>query len=275
VTLLDRLRALHPEASGRSLRQWLTHGRVSVNGRVARDGRAPVAAGDRVTLGSRGAGRSPARPALPAGISLVHEDDAILVVDKPAGLLTIATDRERERTAYRLVWDYLAARRPPRRPFVVHRLDRDTSGLIVFAKSPAAKRALQAQFAARSAERRYVAVVAGRVRSSSGTLETRLVQDERLRVRSGPEGREAITRYRVLGRRGDTTVLELELGTGRRRQIRVQLAELGHPILGDRDHGGRRDPSGRLALHACRLGFTHPATGQPVRFESAAPVGWV
>jgi 23S rRNA pseudouridine1911/1915/1917 synthase len=271
VTLLDRLRAAHPEASGRSLKQWLAQGRVAVNGHVIRDARHAVGPGDRVAL----AARSPARPAFPAGIALVHEDDVLLVIGKPAGLLTIATDRERDRTAYRLVSDYLAACRPPGRAFIVHRLDRDTSGLLVFAKTPAAKQALQAQFADRSAERRYVAVVEGRVARDAGTLESRLVEDQGRRVRSGRGGREAITHYRVLRRRADATVLALALGTGRRHQIRVQLAELGHPILGDRAHGSGRDPFGRLALHACRLGFAHPASGQPVSFESAAPAGWV
>jgi len=277
VSVLARLRALYPEASKRRLKQWIERGRVQVNGRVTRDGRLAVGSGDHVTLAPQGgpANRFQGRRAFPAALSLLHEDDDLLVIDKPAGLLTIATERERERTAYRLLWDYLAAQRPPGRPFIVHRLDRDTSGLLVFAKSPAAKRQLQIQFEARTAERGYVAVVEGRVRADAGTLESRLAQDRTLRVRASREGRPAVTHYRVLARRLDTTVLELRLGTGRRRQIRVHLAEIGHPILGDREHGSRRDPFGRLALHACRLRVVHPATGQAVSFESAAPAGWV
>jgi len=270
-TLLDVLRARYPEASGRSLKQWLERGRVLVNERPVRDGRARVAPADRVRLAAGGA----RAPALPALLRLIHEDDDLLVIDKPAGLLTIATEDERERTAYRLVWDHLAARRPPRRPFIVHRLDRDTSGLLVFATSPATKRHLQAQFAARTAERRYVAVVDGRVAADAGTLQSRLVQDQGLRVRPGRGGKAAITHYRVLARRRDATALELTLGTGRRQQIRVQLAEIGHPIAGDRAHGSRRDPFGRLALHACRLSVVHPATGAPAVFETPAPAGWV
>ena len=138
MTLLERLHALYPEASGRSLKQWLETGRVEVNGRPARDGRRALAPDDTVALATRRA------VPFPRGLSLVHEDDAILVVVKPSGLLTIATDRERERTAYRQLWDYLAAKR--QRPFIVHRLDRETSGLLVFAKSEETKRALQAQF---------------------------------------------------------------------------------------------------------------------------------
>jgi 23S rRNA pseudouridine1911/1915/1917 synthase len=269
-TLADRLRALCPQASGRSLKQWLAVGRVRVDGVVVRDGRAAVSAGATVELG-RGAGRR----ALPPDLRIVHEDDDVLVFDKPAGLLTIATERERERTAYRMLWDHLAGQTPPRRPFVVHRLDRETSGLVVLAKSVAAKRKLQAQFKARTVERLYIALVEGRVRADAGTLTARLVEDRSLRVRparpggGSGAGKEAITHYRVLDRRPDTTLLEVSLGTGRRRQIRVQLAALGHPIVGDTEHGGRR--AGRLRLHATRLGFVHPATNRHVRFDSPPP----
>ena len=275
MTLLDRLRALYPEASRRSHKQWIEGGRVTVNGRTALDARTAVGPEDHVALGgpdspSRGRGR-----AFPPSLRLIHEDADLLVIDKPPGLLTVATDREQERTAYRLLWDYLAARRPPARPFIVHRLDRDTSGLLAFATSPEAKRHLQAQFAARTAEREYVAVVEGRIRAAAGTLESRLVEDAALRVRAAPSGVLAITHYQVLARRRDATVLALTLGTGRRHQIRVQLADLGHPIAGDREHGSRLDPFGRLALHACRLGLVHPATSLRMSFTSAPPAGWV
>ncbi len=271
ATLSARLRALFPEASGRSLKQWLESGRIELNGRVCRDGRIMVNARDRVVLGTRG------RVPFPRGLGLVHEDAAMVVVDKQPGLLSMATERERERTAYRLLWDYLAAQRPRARPFIVHRLDRETSGLLVFAKSEATKGNLQAQFEARTVERVYVALVRGKVRREAGTLESRLVEDKSLRVHptSGPDGKTAITSYRVIEYGQDTTLLELSLGTGRRRQIRVQLAAIGHPIVGDREHGGPSGPFRRLCLHAKRLGFVHPTTGKPMRFDSAAPEAWV
>jgi 23S rRNA pseudouridine1911/1915/1917 synthase len=269
VTLAERLRELYPGTSRRSLKHWVERGRVTVNGQVARDGRAPVSAGDRVSLGGRGG-----TAAFPPDLGRVHEDEDLIVVDKPSGLLTIATESERRRTLYRQLWTYLEAQRPPRRPFIVHRLDRETSGLLVVAKSVAAKRHLQAQFEARAVERVYLAVVEGRVEPDEGTLESRLRQDRALRVRAGRSGRLAITHYRVLERRRDTTVLELRLGTGRRHQIRVQLAESDHPIVGDRASGARRR-AGRLHLHATRLRFVHPRTGAPLRFESKAPAGWV
>jgi 23S rRNA pseudouridine1911/1915/1917 synthase len=267
VTLAERLRALYPQASGRSLKQWLETGRVIVDGRACRDGRLEIGPDAVVVLGGR---RS---APFPRGLTLVHEDDAILVVVKPAGLLTIATERERERTAHRLLRDYLAAR--GERPFIVHRLDRETSGLLVFAKSEAAKRALQAQFEARSVERVYRALVEGRPPREQGTLESRLAEDRMLRVHSAERGRVAITHYRVLAARRDGSLLELSLGTGRRHQIRVQLAESGCPIVGDVTHGGPRGGAGRLCLHATRLGFDHPVTGARVVFESAPPPDWV
>jgi len=270
VGLFDRLRQLFPEASGRSVKQWIEHGRVTVNDRVVRDAGAAVGAADRVALGRRDA-----PPALPPALRLVHEDEDLLVIDKPAGLLSVASGRERERTAFRRLWDLLRARRPPGRPFIVHRLDRETSGLLVFATSVEAKRRLQAQFEAREVERIYVAVVEGRVRDDHGTLASRLVQGRGLRVRAAPGGRPAITRYRVRTRRRDTTLLQLDLGTGRRHQIRVQLADLGHPIVGDPLYGGRRRSQPRLCLHATRLGFVHPTSGRAMRFESAPPADWV
>src|SRR5260370_11530574 len=162
-TLADRLRALFPESSGRSLKQWLESGRVEVNGRVARDGRAVVRAHDRVELGGRG------RIPFPKGLGLVYQDEAIVVVDKPPRLLTMATERERERTAYRLMWDYLAAQRPRARPFIVHRLDRETSGLLVFAQAPEAHRQAKGEVMVRTR---------GRVGGAPRT--------DRVRVRIGP-----------------------------------------------------------------------------------------
>ncbi len=268
MRLSDRLQAQFPGASRRHIKQWLEASRVRVDGAVVRHGSLAVAEAARVEL------TAPPPPECPPPLRLVHEDAYILVVDKPPGLLSIATERERQRTAYRLLGDWVAARGPGSgRVLIVHRLDRETSGLIVFAKSVAAKQSLQEQFAARAVDRVYVALVEGSVRQNKGTLRGRVVEDRARRVRTTVDphtGREAITHYRVLERRGDVTLLELRLGTGRRGQIRAQLAALGHPILGDTEFGSRRNPLGRVALHATRLGFLHPAGGR-ASFESPAP----
>ena len=268
MQLEERLQALYPGTSRRGLKRWLASSRVRVNGAVVRRGDLVIGADDRVELTA-----APA-PACPHPLGLVHEDAEIIVVDKPSGLLSIATERERTRTAYRLLRDWVADRGPAgARLFVVHRLDRETSGLIAFAKSADAKLRLQAQFAARTVERVYVALVEGAMRTAHGTLTSRLTETRALRVRPTAdrrEGREAITRYRVLERRRGTTLVELRLVTGRRGQIRAQLAAVGHPIVGDREFGSRTDPLGRVALHATRLGFVHPRGGR-VSFESPLP----
>jgi 23S rRNA pseudouridine1911/1915/1917 synthase len=270
-----RLRELFPQASGRAVKQWIERGRVRVGGRVVRRGDVTVAPGERVDLGP------PAGPGFPPELRLVFEDEQMLVVDKPPGLLTIATERERERTAYRMLAEYVGGHGGPRdgahrgrpRLFIVHRLDRETSGLLVFAKSGEAKRRLQHQFEVRTVERRYVAVVEGRVTESRGRLRSRLREDRALRVRPTRDrsaGREAITEYQVLARGESTTLLELALVTGRRAQIRAQLAAAGHPIVGDHAYGARNDPLRRLCLHATRLAFTDP-DGRAVAFESRMP----
>jgi 23S rRNA pseudouridine1911/1915/1917 synthase len=268
-TLRGRLQTLFPGTSSRRLKHWLLRGRVRVNGSVVRRGDTPLRAGDRVELG-------PPPPApIPAPLRLVHEDADILVIDKPPGLLTIADAGERERTVYRLLRDWLEGRRAGR-IFIVHRLDRETSGLLVFARTAAAKHALQAQFRVRTPERVYVARVEGAVRAATGTLSSRLREDRSLRVRPAgrPDvGREAITRYRVLAREEGASMLELTLVTGRRGQIRAQLAALGHPIVGDRAYGSSSDPLRRVCLHATRLGFVHP-DGRRVVFDSPPPSGF-
>ena len=263
---------LLPGASGRTRKQTLTSGRVRVNGTVVRSAGTPLVTGDVVDIGAR-----QARSALPPGLALVYEDDDILVVDKPAGLLTIATERERLRTAYAHLTAHVRARTPAARVFVVHRLDRFASGLLVFATSAAAKRALQAQFAAHTVERLYLAVIDGRPAQPEGSITSRLLEETPGRVRETHDprrGRVAVTRWRV--RRAGTrhALLEIRLETGRRNQIRAHLAGRGHPIAGDTAYGSRTDPVGRMALHAHVLGFDHPRTGTRLRFVSPAPLAF-
>jgi len=272
VSLGDCLARLLATASGKTRKQLLSAGRIRVNGTVVQRADAPLDAGDLVEIAPRTSG-----PSLPRGLRLVYEDDDVIVVDKPAGLLTIATERERERTAYAYLMARAHARRPPARIFVVHRLDRGASGLLVFATSAEAKRQLQAQFAAHTVERTYLAVVDGRLASSEGTITSRLVDAAAGPVqatRRSDRGRAAVTRWRRLRAGTHHTLLEVRLETGRRNQIRVHLAGKGHPVAGDTTYGSRTDPLGRLALHAHVLGFDHPCTGRRLRFVSPAPRGF-
>jgi 23S rRNA pseudouridine1911/1915/1917 synthase len=206
------------------------------------------------------------------GLAIVHLDDAVVVVDKPPGLLSMGSEREKEKTAYRILNTHLKALMKTRahQVFIVHRLDRETSGLMMFARSEAAQAALQRNW--KGVVKKYLAVVEGVPKTMQGMLKDRLVEAKSLMVRRVEEGGElAITHYRVLHARGDRALLELTLETGRRNQIRVQLAALGHPVAGDRKYGAKTDPARRLALHACELRFRHPLSDAPMEFHSALP----
>ena len=268
-SLGECLGRLLAESSGRTRKQLLAGGRVRVNGATARRADGALVPGDVVEVTAR----TP-RAVLPPGLEVVYEDDDVIVVDKPAGLLTIATERERQRTAYAYLTARAHARQSPATVLIVHRLDRLASGLLVFAASPVAKRMLQAQFAAHTVERTYLAVVEGRLTRPAGTVASRLLDDAPGPVRETDDrrrGRPAVTHWRVLRTVPRYTLLEVRLETGRRNQIRVHLARLGHPIAGDAAYGGRTDPFRRLALHAHVLGFDHPATAARLRFVSPMP----
>jgi RluA family pseudouridine synthase len=199
----------------------------------------------------------------------VFADEHIIVVDKPAGLLTIATDKERERTLYAQVREWAR-----QKIFIVHRLDREASGLVVFARTAAAKEALQAQFRDHSAGRTYIAVAEGRVLPKRFTIRSRLAENAVHRVyvvRDREGGKDAVTHVTVLAHRPRSSLLEIRLETGRKHQIRVHLADRGHPIVGDKVYGCSRNPIHRLALHGGLLEFKHPATGEKLSFESEYP----
>ena len=207
-------------------------------------------------------------------LRLVHEDDKVIVAEKPAGLLTMATSTERSRTAYALLRAYVKSKRPPETIFIVHRLDREASGLVVFAKTHEAKEQLQSQFKQHTAGRTYNAVVEGRVNSDAFTIRSYLAENSAYRVyttKRSKLGKLAITHVRVLRRGSRTTLVELRLETGRKHQIRVHLADAGHAIVGDKVYGTGSNPIKRLALHAVLLTFSHPGSGDAVQFESAYP----
>lgn len=211
----------------------------------------------------------------PRGIDILHEDRDILVVSKESGLLTIAADtNRRERTVYSALTDYVRKGNPKSREriFVVHRLDRDTSGALVFARSEPAKRALQDNW--ESAEKIYLAVVEGRPREREGTIVSYLAETPSMRVvssRDPARGRRSETAWRAIREGNGRTLLEVSPKTGRKHQIRVHLADLGCPVVGDERYGPERRPKERLALHAKSLSFPHPYTGEIATFEARTP----
>ena len=206
------------------------------------------------------------------GLKIIHLDDAVVVVDKPTGLLSMGSEREKERTAHRLLNEHLQAltRSRLQQAFIVHRLDRETSGLMMFARNESTQAALQQNW--KSVTKRYLAVVEGASSNTQGTLKDHLVESNSFMVHRVDKGGElAITHYRVLRRHRDKSLLELTLETGRKNQVRVQLAALGHPIIGDRKYGASTDPARRLALHSCELKFRHPVSGALMEFHSELP----
>ncbi len=207
-----------------------------------------------------------------AGLHIVHIDDAIVVIDKPVGLLSMGSEREKEKTAHRMLNEHLKALAKSARQqvFIVHRLDRETSGLMVFARRESVQTALQRNW--KDVTKRYFAIVEGTLSNASGTLRDNLIESKSFKVHRVAKGGElAITHYRVMRAVGGRSLLELTLETGRKHQIRVQLAAIGHPILGDRKYGARTDTARRLALHSCELKFRHPVSGAAMEFHSELP----
>jgi 23S rRNA pseudouridine1911/1915/1917 synthase len=268
-SLLDALQLLVPGASNRTLRQLLSQGRVSVNSEPCSVAARKIVSGDVLEIGPR---RAPAK--LPGGLAVLYEDNDILIILKPVGLLTVATEDERERTAYFYLRQYLQQRDRRQRLFIVHRLDKYASGLLVFAKSERIKSTLQGIFMRHDIQRKYWAIVEGTVEKAHGTIRSRLAEDKFLRMHSTDDenrGKPAVTHYRVLNRAGKYTALEVTLETGRKNQIRAHLSELGHPIVGDRAYGSTRNPLGRLGLHAFLLGFRHPVSDKALLFQTDPP----
>ena len=271
--LLAYLFEAWPEAKKKQVRTWLKFGSVAVNGKVTTKFDFAVKPGDTVEIRAKGLAAPETK--LTGGIRIRHEDADLIVIEKPAGLLSIASASEEEKTAYVYLTDHVRMGNPRgrERVWVVHRLDRETSGLMVFAKNETAKTALQNGWD--QVVKKYLAVVEGSLAKDAGTFELHLDESNPLKVypaqRVGPETRHAITHYRVTKKGATTTLVELTLETGRRHQIRVQLADAGCPIVGDKKYGAQTNPVKRIALHATALRFAHPGTGKEMSFQSPLP----
>ena len=207
-------------------------------------------------------------------LKIVYEDAYIIVVEKKEGLLSVATERQKERTAQHILSEYVKRQCRGNRIFVVHRLDRETSGLMMYAKDERTQHTLRDNWQDIVTDRRYVAIVSGDMEKDAGTVESWL-SDRTLYVSSCPydngEGKHSITHYRTIKRANGYSMVELNLETGRRNQIRVHMSDLGHPLVGDERYGSEVNPLGRLALHAFKLCFYHPVTGEKMMFETPYP----
>ncbi|WP_339269408.1 RluA family pseudouridine synthase [Paenibacillus sp. FSL R5-0744] len=262
---------IHITGRGRNaIKSILSRGQVAVNGKVVTQHNFQLHSGQTVTIDQE----KPVQVAEMIGLTIVHEDDDLIIIQKDAGLLSIATAEENELTAYRQLMEHVRISNPKNRIFVVHRLDRDTSGVMMFAKSERIQQALQTTWKDTVKERSYVALVEGAVKRPEGTVSSWLKETSTLKMYSSPhegDGLHAITHYKLIQANRHFSLLEVKLETGRKNQIRVHMADIGHPIAGDKKYGAETKTVGRLGLHARVLSFIHPTTGELMTFESPIP----
>ena len=263
--LFDVLIKMFPDSSHSTLRSWLEHGRIHVNGRKVLKSKIALASGDVVEF-------LPKPLPKEGPLKIVYEDEYLVVVDKPAGLLSVARDTGKTVSAH----DFLKRRYQGKKVFVIHRLDQETSGLLMFALSSEAFRSLKEALKERKIHRVYLALVEGCL-EGSGTWDSYLLEDRSLRmqvVSEEVEGAErAITKYTVLKSGKKQSLIECRLVTGKKNQIRVHTAEASHPIVGDSKYGSSLPGARRLCLHATSLSFVHPITKKKMVFKSPCRFG--
>ncbi len=284
--LLEYLFQVLSDTKKSNVKQFLKTASVLVNGKPTTQFDYALRAGDKVSIKSA---RDPrAVPAPELGLQIIFQDDAIIVINKPAGLLSVGTEKEPVRTAIFLTNEYLHDMEAERlrqlgkrdnqesfrdkQIFIVHRLDKGASGLMIFAKSEEVKQKLQADWD--QVTKRYYAVVEGIPTQRSGTIESHLFENAAMKVYSSHDeegGKFAVSHYQVLRSSSNYSILEVKIDTGRKHQIRVHLSDSGHPIAGDERYNARTNPARRLALHACYLALKHPVTGKEVVLHCPLP----
>lgn len=274
VELLEFLLNKMSNKSRNYVKSVLTHKRVKVNGSVITQYNHVLHPGQKISI-SRAKKEFHQQEEL---LDIIYEDKYIVVINKPAGLLTVATEQEKELTAYALLTDYVRVKNYKNRIFIVHRLDKDTSGIIVFAKNEETKLALQDNWSELVSLRGYVALVEGTLKEKSGRIQSWLNQTKTLLMYSSytpGDGLEAITNYKVIKQGAEYSLLDIRLETGRKNQIRVHMKDIGHNVVGDKKYGAKANPLKRLALHANKLEFRHPVFNEIMSFETQTPNGFL
>ena len=275
LPLMEFVSGKMPAAKRTDIKKWLKFGQVMVGGAVTSAFDAPVGTGVEVKINlTRGFPlfRHPR-------VKLVYEDDDVIVINKGYGILSVRTNpMKREECAYDIVRDYIKDVNPRNRLYVVHRLDRDTSGLMMFTKTEESQQVLRHNWNNMILERLYVAVLEGYLEEDKGYVKSRLAENSQFVVYSTDvpgEGRLAVTHYEVMERGHGYTLAQFSLDTGRKNQIRVHASDLGHPIAGDRKYGASTSPIHRLALHAMTLRFAHPVTRKDMNFQTPIPAAFI
>ncbi|TAD98333.1 MAG: RluA family pseudouridine synthase [Bacteroidetes bacterium] len=259
-----------PNKSRHNVKGFLTGKQVLVDGKIAKQYNYALKIGQKVSIRDT---KAPEEQRY-RGLTIIFEDEYLIIIEKQEGTLSISTEKDALHNAYSTLSDHVKKQDPKNRIFVVHRLDRETSGLMMFAKSQKMQKLLQESWNATIEQRTYLAVVEGYVEKNRGTIKSYLVESKALIVYSTKNrevGKEAITHYEVLAGTEDYTLLKVNLKTGRKNQIRVHFQDLKHSVVGDRKYGSTSDPIGRLGLHAWVLSFTHPMTGEELYFETEVP----
>jgi 23S rRNA pseudouridine1911/1915/1917 synthase len=253
-----------------SIKSLLSHRRVLVNKAPTTQFDFELKTGDEISIKSSSAQRELKNPKM----KIVFEDDHIIVIEKKEGFLSVGTDQEKEKTAYFVLNEYMKEENPRNRIFIVHRLDKETSGVMMFAKSRLVQNILQDNWNDIILERSYTAVVSGEVQNEQDIIESFLTEDKQKRMHSSRydnEGQRSVTAYQLIKTNQRYSMLKLNLETGRKNQIRVHLQSIGHPIVGDKKYGGIYSPIGRMCLHAKTLCFIHPITREEMKFEMPVP----
>ncbi len=273
LPLMEYLMLKLPSLGRNKIKSILAHYQVLVDGMPVTRFDFELASEDVVTVLKYGK-KEKGKGKEPFDLPIIYEDDDFIVINKPSGLLSIASDKEREKTAYRMLNNYVRQKDPKSRIFILHRIDKDTSGVLVVCKNVKIRDALQKHWNERVMDRGYYAVVESAMDQPKGTFHTWLIENSTNLMFSSHkkgEGQEAITHYEVLEDNGTYSLLDVHIDTGRKNQIRVHLKEAGHPIIGDDKYGNGVNPLKRLGLHAYLLAFEHPLTKKKMVFKAPIP----
>ncbi|WP_430972993.1 RluA family pseudouridine synthase [Sunxiuqinia rutila] len=268
--LMKFLIAQLPHKNRNNIKSLLKKRQVLVDGKAITQFNHLLKPGQRITLESASA---PIARQM-RGVVVVHEDKDLIVVNKNAGLLTTATDKENRETVFSILSNYLKEQDKSNNIYVVHRLDRETSGLIVFAKSKEMQELLQESWKQSADSRSYLAVIEGKLDPAEGTHRSYLFQSKIFKVHSSQDpdkGDLAVTHYSTIKSNELYSLLKVSMEPGRKNQVRVHLQDLKHPVIGDKKYGSKSNPIGRLGLHAWVLAFKHPVSGKNLRFETSIP----
>jgi 23S rRNA pseudouridine1911/1915/1917 synthase len=259
-----------PEKSRTTIKSLLAHRQVKVNDVIITKYNHTLRVGDTVSV-IKGKGPVEFKS---EDIKILFEDDYIIVIEKEAGLLSIATSNERERTAYSILRQHIKDENPKNQIFIIHRLDKETSGIMLFAKDIKIQETLQKNWHSAVLERSYIAIVEGVVAKKEDTITSWLKESSAMKMHSSDkpdDGQIAVTKYKVIKQDKQFSMLKVILDTGRKNQIRVHMKEMGHPVVGDKKYGAKTNPIQRMGLHANLLVFKHPVTEAELRFESPIP----